>query len=198
MAAKRRYNVKGTKDFIVMAGIFFFLCVWAVFDAWFPSSSVLKKHPRTVDIVSAQSGAMKRLRVSVGDTVAPARGELSASLIAELKTTELDAALDEARAEYRVVKDGGMEDRLKAEKIEQKMARILEKIDQMKIYAPELGNEKDGVIEKLLVDKFSYVESGQVVAVIRPNSHFYNFNISLAIFSFIAFWVFLMVHIFGH
>jgi len=69
MAAKRKYNVKGSKDFIVLSGIFFFLCLWSVKDAWFTSSKTLEKHPRQVEAAFEISGLVEQLLVREGDSV---------------------------------------------------------------------------------------------------------------------------------
>jgi hypothetical protein len=45
------------------------------------------------------------------------------------------------------------------------------------------------------VDRYDTVAAGQTVIVIEPKQGFYLFNKSLAIFSFVAFWVFLALHI---
>ena len=69
MPRLRRYNVKGTNDFLVIAGIFFLLCIWAVKDGWFPSEGTLEKHPPTVDASFEVDGTIEKLRVKVGDNV---------------------------------------------------------------------------------------------------------------------------------
>jgi hypothetical protein len=46
-----------------------------------------------------------------------------------------------------------------------------------------------------MVSAYSQVKAGDPVLVIDPKDHFYLFNKSLAIFSFMAFWVFLAIHL---
>jgi len=64
-----------------------------------------------------------------------------------------------------------------------------------KLDATELRAPGKGVVKKVLVSLHAQVEAGETVIAIDPRDHFYLFNKSLAIFSFIAFWVFLGVHI---
>jgi hypothetical protein len=54
------------------------------------------------------------------------------------------------------------------------------------------------VVKEVLAGTYGQVEAGETVMLIDPKDHFYLFNKSLAIFSFIAFWVFLGIHIFAH
>ena len=41
----RKYQVEGTKTFLVWALILLAIGVWAVKDGWFPSEATLLKHP---------------------------------------------------------------------------------------------------------------------------------------------------------
>ena len=67
MPVKRKYNIKGTNDFLVLALILFFLCLWAIKDAWYPSAKVLKKHPREVVAAFDARGSVGEILVDVGD-----------------------------------------------------------------------------------------------------------------------------------
>lgn len=202
MAAKRNYNIKGTKDFLVLAVVFFFLCIWAVIDAWFPTQSTLKRRPQRVEVAFEESGVIKKMHVDVGSQVSPPEEKRAATLIAELRSIELDEELenfrqasDEARQQSQ---SGDAEAAQKLIELRGQISDVLAKLEAKKLYTPEMGKEKDGTVIEVLVGRHDYVEAGQPVVVIKPNSHFYVFNISLAIFSFIAFWVFLLIHIFGH
>ncbi len=45
----RNFKIKGTKDFLIWAIILLLLGLWCVKDGWFPSESVLERHPEKSD-----------------------------------------------------------------------------------------------------------------------------------------------------
>ncbi|NCC51407.1 MAG: hypothetical protein EOM20_09350 [Spartobacteria bacterium] len=45
----RKYNVPGTKKYLITAVVMLVLCIWAVLDGWFPSEKVLERHPDPTD-----------------------------------------------------------------------------------------------------------------------------------------------------
>ena len=214
MAAKRKYNVKGTKDFIVLAGIFFFLCLWAVKDAWYPSPKVLEKHPLTVGVSFETTGLLGSLFVAEGDSV------VESQILAELRRTEIEDEFEASKKAYSAAKDGytladealrnAVKSSASSEVIaEFKQSRIdaeatmdstLEQVTTMRarIDAAELHAPDKGVVKDILVAVHDQVEAGETIMVIDPGDHFYLFNKSLAIFSFIAFWVFLGIHVLTH
>ncbi len=63
----RRFHVQGTNDFLVWAVALLALGLWCVKDGWFPSESVLERHPHTVEIKSPQAGMVKDVFVKTGD-----------------------------------------------------------------------------------------------------------------------------------
>jgi multidrug resistance efflux pump len=214
MPAKRNYKVKGTKDFLVLAGIFFFLCLWAIKDAWYPSPKVLEKHPREISVAFSISGAIGQMHVEAGDTV----GE--DQLLAELRRTRIDQQIDSAKAEYtkakkthslretavrNAVKNGAtdqgisdMRKNLEEAKVEMDAALKSLTAERSKLEATELLSPTKGEIKEVLVETHGLVQADEAVMKIDPKDHFYLFNKSLAIFSFIAFWVFLGIHILAH
>jgi len=211
MPAKRKYNVKGTKDFIVLAGIFFFLCLWAVKDAWYPSPKVLEKHPEEVTVAFEVAGSIGQLHVAEGDSI----GE--EQVLAELHHAKIQEKFDTAKKEYsdaknqhtlmdealrNAVKNGASSEgiaELKQGRLDAQTAMdsALEEVNDIreKLDATELRAPGKGVVKEVLVSLHAQVEAGETVIAIDPRDHFYLFNKSLAIFSFIAFWVFLGVHI---
>jgi len=211
MPAKRKYNVKGTKDFIVLAGIFFFLCLWAVKDAWYPSPKVLEKHPEEVVVAFEVAGSIGQLHVAEGDSI----GE--EQVLAELHHAKIQEKFDTAKKEYsdaknqhtlmdealrNAVKNGASSEgitELKQGRVDAQTAMdaALGEVNDIraKLDATELRAPGKGVVKKVLVSLHAQVEAGETVIAIDPRDHFYLFNKSLAIFSFIAFWVFLGVHI---
>lgn len=210
MPAKRKYKVKGTKDFIVLAGIFFFLCLWAIKDAWYPSPNVLKKHPLEVGVSFETEGSIGHLHVSEGDQI------VEDQILAELRRVNLQEDFEAAKEAYtqakdrhaladealrNAVKNGASGEGIAALKqsrteAQAAMDTALELVGLMreKIVATELLSPEKGVVKEVRVSVHDQVEAGETVMVIDTKDHFYLFNKSLAIFSFIAFWVFLGVH----
>lgn len=99
MPAKRTYKIKGTNDFLVLSLIFFFLCLWAVKDAWYPSDKVLKKHPREVVAAFETAGSVGEIFVDVGDSI----GE--GTVLARLRSTRVQEEFDAAKSAYTKAKD---------------------------------------------------------------------------------------------
>ena len=109
MPAKRNYTVKGTKDFLVMALICFFLCLWASKDAWFPSSKVREKHPRRVEVAFSVDGAIKEFHVAEGDHVVSPKDGNEPTLLASLIGATWQKEFDAKKADYAASKDGSPE-----------------------------------------------------------------------------------------
>ena len=66
----RKYDVHGTKDFMVWAIILAGLGLWCVKDGWFPSESVLERHPRQVQITAEAPGMITEVYISKDQAVA--------------------------------------------------------------------------------------------------------------------------------
>ncbi len=211
MPAKRRYNVKGTNDFIVLAAIFFFLCLWAVKDAWYPSEKVLKKHPLEVTASFETDGAVDKILADEGDAV----GEQQ--VIATLRDDRLTVSYEKAKDSYTEKKkkfammdlarknaeNNGVSEEGYAEIIQSvqeskaAMDEALKTVTELKMQldASVLKSPAKGKVKEILAGTHTMVKAGDPVVVIDPKDHFYLFNKSLAIFSFFAFWVFLALHI---
>ncbi len=70
--SKRKSNKnlnKTTNDYLIMSVILFLLCIWAIKDAWFPSPTVLKKHPHSIPITFTSSGYIQEIYIDKGDLV---------------------------------------------------------------------------------------------------------------------------------
>ncbi len=211
MPSKRTYKVRVSKDFIVLSGFFFFLCLWAVKDAWFTSEKVLKKHPLSVEVSFETAGTVGQLYVGVGDAV----GE--GQLLAELRRTRMQLDLDAAKKEYTEAKnkhalmqeaarnaeengasDGGIAEikdsvvraKTAMDSALKKMKESNNKMDASKLTAPTKGE-----IMEVYAASNRHIEAGATALVIDPKDHFFLFNKSLAIFSFFAFLVFLALHL---
>ncbi len=211
MPAKRKYNVKGSKDFIVLSGIFFFLCLWSIKDAWFTSPKMIEKHPQEVAAAFETSGLVEQLHVREGDSVGEGqllaelrRGKMKAESAAAKKTyteaknkhTLMDEALRNAE-KNGATSEGIAEIKQSRDDAQAAMAPALKQVNlaRERIAATELRASSKGVVKEVRVPLYASVDTGETVMVIDPKDHFYLFNKSLAIFSFIAFWVFLGIHI---
>src|SRR6056300_1555905 len=100
MPVKRKYNTKGTKDFIVLAGIFFFLCLWAIKDAWYPSPKVLKDHPRRVEVAFPVDGTIKEFNVVVGDSIMSPKDGHEPTLLGSLNDVSIREEFNEKKEAY--------------------------------------------------------------------------------------------------
>ncbi len=211
MPAKRTYNVRVQKDFIVLAGVSFFLCLWAVRDAWFTTDKKLKEHPHLVEASFKTAGTVGKVHVGVGDSI----GE--GQLLAELRSTKMEVDFESAKKEYTEAKnkyaltqetlgnaaDSGAGDEeiteIKDSVLQTKAAMDagLKKVGEIRVAldSTELLTPKKGEIVEVLVSPHGHIEAGETAMVIDPKDHFYLFNKSLAILSFIAFWVFLSLHL---
>ena len=213
MPTKRKYHIKGTSDFLVLAGIFFFLCLWAVKDAWFPSAKVEKKHPLIVHVAFEVEGAVEKVHVKAGDSI----GENQ--LLIDLRNDELRVDYEDAKSAYSAAKKknailehalknsiengatdegiAGLEERSIAAK--QTMADALARVDSLRsaVESTQLHSPVKGEVKEVLVEAYSTAEPGEPAIVIDPKDHFYIFNKSLAVFSFFAFWFFIAIHILG-
>lgn len=213
MPVKRQYNVKGTNDFLILAAIFFFLCIWAVKDAWFPSEKVLKKHPLEVAVAFEAEGTVKGVNVAVGDSV------VENQVLAELRSDRITVEYDKVQDAYTESKleRARLDNELKnltesgasaddAAALQARLNELQEEMDgllvtakelRLKLDSSELKSPSKGNVIEVRIHPHSMVEAGQVAVVIDPKDHFYLFNKSLTVLSFILFWVFLAIHILG-
>jgi multidrug resistance efflux pump len=213
MPAKRTYNIKGTNDFLIFGAIFFFLCLWAVKDAWFPSDKVLKKHPIESIAAFDEAGSVDKIYVQVDDAIV--EGQILAELRIDKVAVEYDAAKDaytEAKDKHGLMvtalknankngaSDQGIRDLQERVDISKTaMDEALASVSELRMVmdSSELKAPSKGVIKEIKAATHTMVDAGETVIVIDPKDHFYLFNKSLSIFSFIAFWVFLAIHILG-
>jgi multidrug resistance efflux pump len=211
MPAKRKYNIKGTNDFLVLGLIFFFLCLWAIKDAWFPSDKVLKKHPLEVVASFETAGSVEKVFVDIDDSI------IEEQVIAKLRTDKMAVEFEQAKSTYTEAKKdfakqtlalkNAIENGASGQGIADIQAReqgakttadeALAQVTQLRMAmeSSELKSPSKGKIREILVGTHTMVEAGETAIIIDPKDHFYLFNKSLAIFSFFAFWVFLAIHI---
>lgn len=211
MPVKRKYNVKRTNDYLVLAAMFFFLCLWSVKDAWFPSPKVLKNHPAEIEVPFTVAGSVEKVFVSVGDTVgdknrlAKLRTDRIRLEYEEVKTTYTEAKKKFTRMELATKK--ATNTGVSAEEIAElthrqdlakgAMDNALVRVTEIRVAidAADLISPSKGMIKEVTISAHSMVEAGEVVITIDPKDHFYLFNKSLAMFSCLLFWVFLAIHI---
>ncbi|MEE9368948.1 MAG: hypothetical protein V3V05_08785 [Pontiella sp.] len=214
MPVKRKYNIKGTNDFLVLAAIFFFLCLWSIKDAWFPSPKLVKKHPPEIEVSFESSGSIEKVFVGVGDTVSEKQ------MLAKLRTDRMSVEYDDAKHKYteakkkfammdlalkNATKNGASDEGLAEIQKRQEVAKtamveslaIVTKL-RTSIDASELLSPRKGMIKEIKIGTHSMIDAGETVIKLDPKDHFYLFNKSLAIFSFLAFWVFLAIHVLAH
>ena len=211
---KRQYKVKSSKDFLVFGFVFFFLCIWAIKDAWYPSEKVLKKHPREIVSSFEISGKLEKLHVNEGSFVK------EGSIIAELSSEDLDKKLNNMKATYlkdkksadilrvaiKNARENGatkasineMQDRKnllesKMKDLEASVKELNEGQDKTRIIA-----EKNGEVVEIYVGERIQVSAGENILKIIPQDNFYLFNKSLAIFSFFACIFFFVFHFYGN
>jgi hypothetical protein len=190
--AKGRFNIKGTKDFIVAAVFCAFLCIWSIRDAWFPTEKVLKKHPREIAVSFKVPGVVKHVAVQPGDEV---KGKVVlASLYDDAyhaKVTEAEAAFDAAK----VSKDSAVEQKLAV------LMKAREDFDNCTVENTDVtwmtthGEEAlRGVVVRIVATPATQLEAGAPVLTIAPVDTFYVFNKTLAILTFIGMIVSLIFH----
>jgi multidrug resistance efflux pump len=183
-----------------LAGVFFFLCLWSVRDAWYTSDKTLKKHPHTVAASFETSGTVEKVYVKVGDTIS--KGQL----LAELNLTKKRADFETAKEKYTTAKKAHEKLQDMKPVIKKDVALAKETMDtalkevediQASMQATKLHAPSKGEIITLSATTHSVVTPEEPALVINPKDHFYLFNKSLAIFSFFAFWLFLALHFFA-
>ncbi|MFA6173163.1 MAG: hypothetical protein WC701_05700 [Kiritimatiellales bacterium] len=190
--AKGRFNVHGTKDFIVAAVFCGFLCVWSIRDAWFPTEKVIKKHPQEIPVAFKVPGVVKHIAVQPGDEI---KGKMVlASLYDDAyraKVTEDEAAFEAAKA----AKDPAAEERLAVlmKARDDLAACAVENTDVT--WASSHGEEAlRGTVVRILINPATHIEAGVPVLTVNPVDTFYMFNKTLAVLTFIGMIVSLIFH----
>lgn len=201
MPVKRQYHVKGTNDFIVLAGIFFFLCLWAIKDAWYPSEKVLTKHPLEIVVVAEAAGTVEKVMVKAGDAVA------EDMVLAKLRSDRLTGEFEDAKTSYTQARQKFNQLNASAQPgdaeeiaaLQASMEEALAKVEELRVAldSMEIKSPDKGEIKESYIATHTLVEAGDHAFLIDPQDHFYLFNKSLAIFSFVLFWVFLAIHLLG-
>lgn len=190
--AKGRFNIKGTKDFIVAAVFCGCLCIWSVGDAWFPTKKVLKKHPQEYPIVFKIPGVVKEIHVQPGDEIG---GKVLLASLHDDQYREKVAAAEADFAAAKAAKDPAVEEKLDV------LMKAKEENGLCKVYNTDFSTKTShgddvlyGEVVKILVEPATHVDAGVPVLIVRPTDTFYLFNKTLAIISLFATGVFLIFH----
>lgn len=190
--AKSRYNIKGTKDFLVAAVFCGFVCLWSVRDAWFPSEKVMEKHPHEILVAFKVPGRLKEINLKPGDKITDKI--LLASLYDEAYRTKV-AAAESAFDTARDAKDSSAEEK------RDELTKARADLDACTLYNTDIiwksshGKEAlRGVVDRILAETATQVDAGTPVMAVNPNDSFYPFNKTLAVLSFIGMIGFLIFH----
>lgn len=214
MAKKKKYKIKGTKDFLILTIVCAVLCVWSVRDGWFPSAKVLKKHPPELVLAFDSDGIVLRVDAKAG---APAKPGM---LLAKLATATTEKQLRARELEYTQVRDAG-DEKMAAEKLQQLLelrnhlaASELKVAERYLIEIDENGqpqvvgstnDERDpdfkrgykpenAIVKKVLVKRNRRVVGDEPAVVLNTKDHFYPFNKVLAVIAGVGILLFGILH----
>ncbi len=190
--AKSRFNIHGTKDFLVAAVFCGFLCIWSIRDAWFPTEKVLKKHPHEIPVAFTVSGVVKDIPVKAGDEI---KGNVVlANLYDEgcrAKVTEAEAAFEAARTAKDPAVEKKLDALMKARADVEACALQNANIKWTTTHGEEVLR---GTVTRILVEPSTRIEAGSPVLTIKPVDTFYLFNKTLALLTFIGMIAALVFH----
>ncbi len=182
MAVKGRFNIHGTKDFMVAAVFCGFLCIWSIRDAWFPTEKILKKHPQEIPVAFKVHGVVKHIALQPGEEI---NGKVVlASLYDEgyrAKVAEAEAVFEDAKKN----KDPAVEGKLAVlrQARDDLAACIVENTDV--IWMTTHGEDiLRGKVVRILVQPGAQIAAGSPVLTVNPVDTFYMFNKTLAVLTF--------------
>ncbi|MDK2857038.1 MAG: hypothetical protein PWQ29_651 [Verrucomicrobiota bacterium] len=191
--AKRKFKIKGTKDFLVIAVFCGFVCIWSIRDAWFPTEQTLKKHPREIPVAFKISGVVDHIPVKPGQKIS---GKTVLSTLHDetyrMRVEKAEAALEAAKADQDPSAMGKALADLMAARADLNACTI-ENTDIT--WTGSHGEEVlRGVVSRVLARPATYVEAGAPVLTIKPHDTFYLFNKTLAVIMFIGMVAGLIFH----
>ncbi len=187
----RKYKVEGTKDFLYAAIVLFALGAWAIRDGWFPSESVLEKHPRTLPLAFEQGGVVADILVAPDDEVK------SGQALVILQRFELESRLAALEKSLKSLDEPGMDDApdgaaRRAEARARWTAELAE--TRAALAQRELRAPTNGYVAAVLVERNALVRPKATAVELAVKDHFYAFNKSLAFLSITAALVCLYIH----
>ena len=190
--AKSRFNIHGTKDFLVAAVFCGFLCIWSIRDAWFPAEKVLKKHPHEIPVAFTIGGVVKDIPVKTGDEI---KGNV---VLANLYDEGYRAKVTEAEAAFEAAKTA------KDPAVEKKLDALMKARADVEACSLQNANIKwttthgeevlHGTVVRILVEPSTRIEAGAAVLTIQPVDTFYLFNKTLALLTFVGMIAALVFH----
>ena len=190
--AKSRFNIKGTKDFLVAAVFCGFLCVWAVRDAWFPTQKILKKYPLEVPVSFSVSGVVKEIAVRPGEEFAGKR------VLATLQEDHYRSRVEAAEALFDAARANRSSD---TETLLADLMQARSELEACTIYNTDImlhGSHGDeplrGVVLAIKAPPATAVEAGDPVLTVKPHNTFYMFNKTLSVLSLIGMVAALIFH----
>jgi pyruvate/2-oxoglutarate dehydrogenase complex dihydrolipoamide acyltransferase (E2) component len=190
--AKGRFNIKGTKDFLVAAVFCGFLCIWSIRDAWFPTAKVLKKHPREIPVAFKVSGVVKHIAVQPGDEI---KGKVLLAALHDETYRAKAAAAEAAFEAAKAVKDPAVEEKLAV------LMQARADLDACTIENTDItwttthGDELlRGKVARIMAEPSTQLEAGVPVLAVNPVDTFYMFNKTLAALTFLGMIASLIFH----
>jgi multidrug resistance efflux pump len=160
---------------------------------------VLKKHPLEIIVAAEAGGIVEKMMVETGDSV----GE--DMVLAKLRSDRVSSGFEDAKNAYTEARkkfnllnsESQAGDAVELAAAQAAMDQALAEVDKLRVVleSMEIKSPDKGEIKQIFVTTHGLVEAGDQVFLIDPQDHFYLFNKSLAIFSFVVFWVFLAIHL---
>lgn len=192
MAENRFTRIKGTKDFLVLAVVCAFLCVWAISDAWFPTKKILKKHPQTFAVTSNIPGVVQSVPVSVGHKIE------GVEILVHLAPSRYQKAVDDADAAWQAAKEAGAPDvAAKLAALYKAKETVLACAIRNTDFTLTTTHGEDvlhGKVLEIMAEPAMSIDAGEVLMIVEPKDTFYTFNKTLAILTFIGTFVGLFFH----
>ncbi|MGE4488095.1 MAG: hypothetical protein AB7E95_00960 [Kiritimatiellales bacterium] len=190
--AKSRFNIKGTKDFLVMAVFCGFVCIWSIRDAWFPTQKIREKHPQEIDVAFEVPGVIQHISVEVGQEIA------GKTVLAVLHDDSYRVRAQEAEAAFEAAKAARSDD------VEDKLAAMMKAREELAactientdiIWKSSHGEEPlRGTVSRIIAKPATQVDVGEPVLAISPHDSFYLFNKTLAVIMFLGTIIGLIFH----
>jgi len=190
--AKGRFNIKGTKDFLVAAVACAFFFLWFLRDGWFPPERVLKDHPLEMALSMKVSGVIKSLPVAPGTEVG------GPVVLAEIYDGAYKKIASEAEAAFDKARE------LRDPAVMEKRAAMLEAQANVEAcslrcsdFTQKTSHGEDKLRGKVLayhVEVSDQIEAGETILTVRPKDGYYLFNQASCILSFIGLLVSLFFH----
>ncbi len=177
----RKYNVKGTNDYLIFAIALLAFGAWCVKDGWFPSPVVLKKHPMEVPAPARIDGMISTIRVALGQEVGSNTvvGTMNRAEVDTVRQQRVFAERDAAERLQNLKRDkpGDTEAVRAAEALWNEAKARLDEATQ-RAERTDIVSMDAGTIIRIPAKAGDLVKEGDAVAVVYPttHSHFYSFN----------------------